>query len=212
MNREKYISQSNLNKFLQLLGADYNVFVLAKKEKQLFFKRYTQPADNIVIGEVRPFEPLKAFFTKGREIVAFGFSADIPHAEKKPFAIVGVKACDLKGFKVQDYVFNNHDYQDPFYLKARQENLIISADCTYALDTCFCLALGVKPHPLEDFDLNLSQVKDGFVVEIGSKKGEALVDRNFSLFEQAAERLLRHRDEQRAKVAAEVEKNIQQNF
>ena len=71
-------------------------------------------------------------------------------------AIVGVKACDLKGFLVQDQVFCK-GCQDPFYGRAREDNLIISADCTQVIDTCFCLALDVNPYPESHFDINLSR-------------------------------------------------------
>ena len=206
-----YISNNNFKLLLENLKKDYEVYVPVKKDKQRFYKRYTQFSDDIVIGDVRPFEPLKAFFSRAREIVAEGFKNDIPHSRDKPFAIVGVKACDLKGFKIQDYVFKNHDYEDPFYIKAREENLIISTDCTSTLETCFCLALGLQPYPKEDFDINLSQVKGGFVVEVGSPKGEALVDKNPALFEQAKDELISERDEGRNWVVKKIEDNIKEN-
>ena len=144
----QYIPKDNLFTLLHALKADYAVYVPVKKGEQRFYKEYTAPSDDIVIGEVRPFEPAKAFFSRAREVVAEDFKNELPGATKKPFALIGVKACDLKGFKVQDFVFKNHDYQDPFYIKAREESLIIASDCTCTIDTCFCLALGVKPYPV----------------------------------------------------------------
>ena len=210
-DKEKYISIDNLIKLLEELKKDYEVYVPVKKGEQRFYKKYTQFSDDIVIGEVRPFEPLKAFYSRARETVAEDFKADIPHSGDKPNALVGVKACDLKGLKIQDYVFKDHDYQDPFYIKSREENFIISADCTCAIDTCFCLALGLQPYPIEDFDINLSQVNGGFVVEVGSQNGQALVNKYSSLFEEAKNELISEKDEQRTGVAKEVEKNIKEN-
>lgn len=206
-----YISWDNLFGLLKELKEDYQVYLPVKKDKQRFYQRYTEPSDDVTIGGVRAFEPLKAFFTRGREKVADGFNPDIPHSEDKPFCVVGAKACDLKGFKIQDYVFKDHDYQDPFYNKMRDENLIISADCTCAIETCFCLALGIKPYPREDFDINLSQVEDGFIVECGSDKGRAVVEKFSSLFKDAEDRSITEKDEQRAAVIKEVEKNIKEN-
>ncbi len=217
-----YISKDNLFRLLEALKADFEVYVPVKKGEQRLYQKYIQPSDNIVIGEVRATEPLKAFFSRARELVAEDFKNDIPHSKDKPFALVGVKACDLKGFLIQDYVFQNHDYQDPSYVKARQENLIISSDCTCALESCFCLALGVQPYPEENFDLNLSEVirlpshkqgeqEDGFVVEIGSKKGQALLDKHAALFEGVKKGLVFGRKERRAKVVQEVEENIRKN-
>jgi len=204
----KYISYNNLFKLLDELKKGYEVYTPVKKGEQRFYRKYDTPQDDIVIGEVRAFEPLKQFFSPAREKVADGFKPDIPHSEDKPFAIIGAKACDLKGFKIQDHVFKDDDYEDPFYTRLREKNLIISVDCTCAIDTCFCLALGIKPHPQEDFDINLSQVKDGFVVEAGSEKGKEIIYDNSSLFEESAGYAITERDMQREKVIKEVEENI----
>ena len=206
-----YISKNNLFKLLNALKSNYEVYIPIKKGEQRFYKKYIEPTDDIVIGEVRPFEPVKAFFAQAREVVAEGFKDNIPHALDKPFAIVGVKACDLKGFKVQDHVFKNHDYKDPFYLKNREQNLIISADCTLAIDTCFCLALGIKPYPEGDFDINLSQAKDGFIAEAGSEKGKGLLKKYSSLFQQPPKAFVNEKKLIRAGVTKEVEKNIKDN-
>lgn len=207
----QYISSSNFAKFLENLKNDYDVYVPVKKDDQYFYKKYIDFTDDIVISEVRAFEPLKSFFFRAREIVAENFKSDIPQKIQKPYCIVGVKACDLKGLQIQDYVFENHDYQDPFYIDMRKNNLIISADCTSTIDTCFCLALNVKPYPLENFDINLSVVGEDFVVEVGSQKGEILIEKYSSLFEEAKEEFISQRDKQRKKVINGVEKNIKQN-
>ena len=207
----QYISSSNFAKFLENLKNDYDVYVPVKKDDQYFYKKYIDFTDDIVISEVRAFEPLKSFFFRAREIVAENFKSDIPQKIQKPFCIVGVKACDLKGLQIQDYVFENHDYQDPFYIDMRKNNLIISADCTSTIDTCFCLALNVKPYPLENFDINLSVVGEDFVVEVGSQKGKILIEKYSSLFEEVKEGFISQRDKQRKKVIKEVEENIKQN-
>ena len=207
----KFISDSNFVKFLESLKKDYTVYVPVKKENQRFYKKYTGFSKDIVIGEVRAFEPLKAFFTRARETVVEDFKFEVPHSKDRPIAIVGVKACDLKGFKVLDYVFKNNDYQDPFYLKNREQNLIISADCTCAIDTCFCLAVGVNPYPEENFDINISKVRGGYILEVGSQKGRDIVDRKSNLFQSARKELISERDNTRNKVAEEIEKNIKEN-
>ena len=204
-----YISQDNVVSLLDGLRHQYEVLVPVKKDEQRFYRKYAGGAlEGMVLGEVRAFEPLKAFFFLAREKVAEGFEAAPPRTRAKPLCIVGVKACDLKGFKVQDHVFGGEECADPFYQRARDENLILAADCTCAIDTCFCLAVDVKPHPEADFDINLSAVNGGFVVAVGSDKGQAVVDDHPALFEQAGEELVRARDEQRARVRAEVEANI----
>jgi sulfhydrogenase subunit beta (sulfur reductase) len=207
----QYIFSSNFTKLLENLKSDYEIYIPVKKGEQRFYKKYIDFTDDIVIGEVRAFEPLKSFFFRAREIVAENFKSDIPHTIQKPFCIVGVKACDLKGFKIQNYVFMNHDYQDPFYIKMCENNLIISIDCTLAIDTCFCLALNVKPYPQENFDINLSMAGEGFIVEVGSQKGQNLVEKYSFLFEEGKKEFISQRDKQREKVIKAIEKNIREN-
>lgn len=211
MEKELFLTKAGFEGFLGKLTDHYQVYVPAKKGEQRFFRRYAGPAQDIVIGEVRPFEPLKTFFSRAREKVADGYKPDVPHAQEKPFAIVGVKACDLKGFKIQDYVFQDPAFPDAFYIKNREQNFIVSADCTCAIETCFCIALGIKPHPQENFDINLSEVSDGFVVETGSEKGRAFIQKNNALFSSVIEKQVREKNEQRARVAGEVEANIKKN-
>lgn len=206
-----YISKENLFNLLDGLKNEYEVYVPVKKGEHRFYKKYEEAKGDAVIGEVRAFEPLKAFFSRAREVVAEGFGPRTPHSQDKPVAVIGAKACDLKGFKIQDHVFLDHDYKDPFYINNREKNLLVTSDCTTAIDTCFCLALGIKPYPERDFDLNLSEVEDGFIVETGSQKGEALVKRHFSLFEDAPDGKIGLRKIARDEVASLVEKNISNN-
>jgi sulfhydrogenase subunit beta (sulfur reductase) len=206
-----YISLSNLAVFLRKLKEHYDVYVPVKKGEQRFYEKYTELGTRMVIGEVRAYEPLKSFFSRARERVADDFSQEVPAGPQKPFCIVGVKACDLKGFRIQDHVFKDHDSQDPFYMRSRKDNLIISADCTCAISTCFCLALGEKPYPTKDFDINLSQVDEGFLVETGSARGKSLIEKYSSFFEKAPGYTLAEYKAQRERVIREVEENIRTN-
>jgi formate hydrogenlyase subunit 6/NADH:ubiquinone oxidoreductase subunit I len=208
MESNVVLQTSQLRNFLDRISSHYDVYIPVKKRNQRFFKKYASSVEEALIGEVRTFEPLKAFFSRAREQVAEGFQAEPPVASGKPLAIVGVKACDLKGFKIQDFVFKDNGVQDPFYVRNREENLIISADCTCVIATCFCRALGVEPYPQDNFDLNFSPVEDGFVVKSGSAKGEALLHQHASLFRKATVAQLQARDAQRARVTQEVEENL----
>jgi heterodisulfide reductase subunit C len=71
--------------------------------------------------------------------------------------------------------------------------------------------MGVKPYPQKDFDINLSEMDNGFLVEIGSKKGQKIVEENSSLFQGANDSFISRRDEKRKKVSGEVKSNIKEN-
>ena len=132
------LSQKGLFELLSKLQEAYSVFVPERKGEKRFFAKYESPPPpdessggigngQYVIGEVRTAEPLKMFYLRSREMVADGYKDTVPRPEQKPYCIVGAKACDLKGFKVQDRVFKEDEYIDPFYIQERNENLIISS-------------------------------------------------------------------------------------
>ena len=216
------LSREGLFDLLTRLQESYSVFIPVRKGEKRFFTKFEPPPPpggssegmengQYAIGEVRTFEPLKIFYLRSREMVADGFEDAVPRSEQKPYCIVGAKACDLKGFKVQDRVFRDDEYKDPFYVRERDENLIISSDCTFALDTCYCLALHVNPYPEDNFDINLSELSSGYVAEYGSEKGEKLINDNASLFNEVKPEFITERDNQRKRVVNEVKKNIKDN-
>jgi ferredoxin len=179
----QFISNENLFSWLDELKTDYEVYVPFKKGPFRFYQRYTSPSPDIVIGEVRATEPVKGFFTPVKEKVAELFNPEPIKKKQKPMAIVGVN-------------------------RAREDNLIISADCTQVIDTCFCLALDVNPYPESHFDINLSEVTGGFIVEVGSPKGQQVFDSHKTLFQEVDTMHVTERKEGRKQVVAEVKRNI----
>jgi sulfhydrogenase subunit beta (sulfur reductase) len=215
-----FVSKEDLLAILGALQDEYAVLLPVNRNGRRYYSPYSSVVGSegkgvdglsLAVGEVRAFEPLKAFYFKAREKVAENFEAAPPVTTAKPLCLVGVKACDLKGFKVLDQVFVENDYQDPLYKKSRQDNLIISADCTSTLEVCFCLALQVEPHPSELFDVNLSEVSGGFIVESGSERGERLLAAHAKRLQEARPEALKERERQRARVREEVAKNIREN-
>jgi sulfhydrogenase subunit beta (sulfur reductase) len=203
-----FLPEQNLRALVTRLQKDYTVYLPEKKNNKRYYTTDAGNGTSYTVAEVRACEPLKAFFFKARQKVAAGYDAAMPPTEAKPLCIVGAKACDLKGFKVEDYVFLNGDFSDPFYRRARQNNLIISADCSMAIDTCFCLALGIKPFPEDNYDCNLSQIDGGFLMESGSEKGARLMENNRDLLREGTAAQKKQRSEQRTHIQNEVRKNI----
>ena len=212
-----YITTANFTLLLDSLQREFTVFVPQRKAGRRMYGRYAagEPERRnggegaLVIGEVRAVEPLKTFFFRCRQKVAEGFQDTVPGSEERPFCLVGVKACDLRSLPVLDAVFGGPDYRDPFYMQARERCLILSADCTCTLESCFCLALGLPPFPQANFDLNLSEVNGGFLAEEGSERGHVLVREHSALFQEAPALLLKAREESRSRISEEVRANLQ---
>ncbi len=52
----------------------------------------------------------------------------------------------------------------------------IAVNCTRPSGTCFCGSWGTGPAATGGFDLALTELRDGFVVQVGSERGAGLVD------------------------------------
>ncbi len=103
---------------------------------------------------------------------------------KGGFAFFGIRNCDLNAVKVLDRVFKD----DVFYNKLREGNLFIVANCVKPSDTCFCTSVGGSPFSAEGFDLAITELKDGFLISVGSPKGQEVLD-SLDLLEATQEQL-----------------------
>ncbi|NND98064.1 MAG: 4Fe-4S dicluster domain-containing protein [Pirellulaceae bacterium] len=91
------------------------------------------------------------------------------------FAFLGVRACELAAMRVQDRVFLSGPYVDPIYQRRRTEALIIAVNCTQAASTCFCTSMDTGPHCKSGFDLALTELTDGFLIESASPDGDSIL-------------------------------------
>lgn len=91
------------------------------------------------------------------------------------YAFLGVRACELAALAVQDRVFASGPYVDPIYGRRRAQAFIIAVNCTQAAATCFCTSMGTGPRCTAGFDLALTELPDGFLVEVASAAGADLI-------------------------------------
>jgi len=105
-----------------------------------------------------------------------------PH---RPFAFLGVRACELAAIAVQDRVLLHDKFRDPTYEQRGAGKFIVAVQCTRAAPTCFCASMGTGPRVTGGFDLALTEL-DGdeghrFLVQSGSERGaEVLGDAEVS--------------------------------
>jgi len=211
---QKLLKKGNLEKFVNAIAEVYDLYYIQKgKGDKLHIVKYLNELKNPVIGEVRPLEPLKNFFFYAREKVVSGYekSGEVKDIEGKPLCILGMKNCDLSAFDILDYVFTQGDFKDPFYIRNRGCNLIIAADCTKAIDTCFCHALGRKHYPEGYYDILMSELHDGYLVEGKTEKGNKFLDKNEALLNKATQKHIEERDHIRKHAGIGVEENIKEH-
>jgi sulfhydrogenase subunit beta (sulfur reductase) len=106
-------------------------------------------------------------------------------AEHGPYALLGVRSCDLHAIAIHDRVLAGRIQADAHYIARREGAFIVSVSCADPGGTCFCVSMGTGPRPEGGsharFDLSLTELLVGgvhrFVVEVGSARGaEVLAD------------------------------------
>jgi ferredoxin len=99
------------------------------------------------------------------------------HAEAQKTAVFGVRSCDLAGMAVQDKVFVTDAYRDEQYAARRAALFTVAVNCSHPAKTCFCASTGDGPTAEGGYDLLLSELDEGFLINAGSDAGEAILAR-----------------------------------
>jgi sulfhydrogenase subunit beta (sulfur reductase) len=198
---QHFISSANFSSFVEKLLADSKVIAPVEAFDKLHLQEITADSvSQIKLFGIRTVESYKSYFFKLIERVSRYFGGDQPPQGEK-LTLIGMRSCDLEAMEVLDRVFGEGDFKDPFYLANRENVTVISADCTDAGETCFCSLVNIQPYPAKSYDLNLTPLSNGYVVEIGSEKGKKLVEANPNLFMHATRASLEGKEKIRKKVA-----------
>lgn len=97
-------------------------------------------------------------------------------------ALVGLRPCELAAIRVQDRVFTGREGAEETrceaelcYERIRTQSLLITVNCTRPGGTCFCDSMGTGPKAVGGFDVAMTELRSGFVVEAGSDAGISLL-------------------------------------
>ena len=121
------------------------------------------------------FPPLTVVTTADRESADTKWSMQAPQEDPLRYAFLGVRACELAAIAVQDRVFLQGPYVDPVYRARRDAAFIVAVNCTQAASTCFCTSMNTGPKCKSGFDLALTEIDGGFLIECGSEAGAVIL-------------------------------------
>lgn len=96
--------------------------------------------------------------------------------EAEPTVLFGCRPCDARGFVVLDRPYLEGKFKDPYYGARRAATTIVTQACPTAFYSCFCNWVGSNPSDKEGSDILFTAVEGGFVLEVVTEKGQALVE------------------------------------
>jgi len=198
---------SELKPFLDAVAEQMELYVPKKSGEHYIYSKYDPSAETPVeLNNIRTCTPLKEFLLPVCELAATS-PEPLEVKDIKPFAVFGLKDCDLRSIEILDKVFAEEEFKDPFYVKRREKMFIISSDCAEPGESCFCNLFDGRPFAQGGFDLNISKISNGFIIEAGSQKGQDFIEKHPQLFTETSEALLAERDENRARTQKQLEQN-----
>jgi ferredoxin len=100
---------------------------------------------------------------------------DASQSKQPTYAFIGVRGCELAAIQIQDAAFLRPDFVDPIYHERREHAFILTVDCLHPAGTCFCKSMGTGPRAGAGFDLNLTELEDVFLLQIGSELGRSIL-------------------------------------
>jgi len=145
--------------------------------------RLEQTDDEQVFGVVNGPGSLKRYVFTPRETLLQvtiedergAFSAEQVRPDAPPVAILGARSCDVAALRIQDRIFIEDRYPDPFYAARRRRLFVVAVNCTRSVSTCFCTSMGTGPEAESGFDISLTEMNEGFIARAGSPEGAKIL-------------------------------------
>lgn len=159
-------------------------------------------ADNPLNSPVGFFLPQKeVLFRYVQYSGRYTFSEDAP----KSRLILGMRPCDLQAIKVLDELFGT-ELPDHPYLSKRRSTIIVVKNCTRPGEECFCASVKSGPTAIEGYDLLLTDLGPGYLVESGSPAGMFILQAHRRHFREALPEQLREKERLLALAEEEIRK------
>ena len=203
------IAKEQLPSLFAVLAGKMDLYMPLKKNGQVNYGIWTEEAETALDALNSVKSPKDFFFPQSETLYTCykeGKKISITPEElvDQPFAIFGIRACDVKGLEVLDRVFLV-DPVDNYYKARREHGIIISMACHEPEETCFCKAFGIEAeNPVGD--VVTWMVGDTLCWQPKTEKGETLTKELADLLAAADEADEKAVEEEKAAVKAIVEK------
>ncbi len=172
----------------------------------IILRRISSPLEVQWGGDIPLLPPKQAVLPQTDPLVAIGrgpggFVVE-PVYDETPRVLFGLRSCDVKGIEFLTRV-HEYDLADAAYLRRAAAVTSVSVACVAPCALGFCICCDAGPFLADSFDVQLTDLGDRFLAEVGSEKGGRLLDPSADLFRtgRADEVALRHELEEAAKRA-----------
>lgn len=126
--------------------------------------------------------PKEFIFPQKEEMFKYSDKVIAASNNGKKRVIFGVRSCDISAVALLDRFYGGV-FEDNFYMSRRKNTAFISIACNNPDPTCFCAGLGAGPYLKAGFDIQLTDLGDRYLAQVGSKEGQSLIKNFRHLFQ-----------------------------
>lgn len=180
----RVITKKNFQNFVDDLIAhdDRELVGVQSKGSKYVFGHLDSAEDLVLDYDVTILPPKKYFMPQREKILEYEITEDdfFPESivEVKPRIIIGVHPYDLIAIEQLDKIFADN-YEDENYLAKRNECVLIGVNMQKVSEWSFAGSMGTATTD-SGYDLMLTELDGEYAVEIGSEKGEDLLNRTLT--------------------------------
>ncbi len=188
---EKFVlPKTKFSEWMNKNLSTYQIFAPYKEEENFTFKLIKNPSE-ITLDYINTTLPPKALFFQPTEtLFTFDYGKNIQitptESSHKKTMLFGIRPCDAKSLAILDFVFKG-DYEDPYFIKKRNDIVLIGLSCTQPAVNCFCTSFKDSPASSRNVDILFTDIGDKFYVETHTEKGKQLLENTKKLFSPATE-------------------------
>ena len=177
----KKIRKEDLKKGIDNLLETWQVFAPVRKRGMVEFTEIDDPDTISLDGPPPKIPPKRVFFPQSEVLFHYekdarGVEIDSVHEVSRRRVVLGVRPCDAHALSLLDGVFNGDRYQDPYYLKRREQTVVVAIGCDEPALTCFCSSMDSGPFSRKGADVFLTDIGAAYVVEVLTPKGRRLCE------------------------------------
>jgi len=212
--QDKILDKSEMDTFLERLGQEYDVHAPVPEKGSVEWAPVTSSRDLVWEFTNTGVSPKRYVFPQTECMMRFTNRSDDPEGMilkeepglKRRQALLNIRPCDAKAFRVLDRVYcQDEKSNDVYWRDKREKTLYLGLACKSPCPTCFCTSVFSGPHHEEGLDVLLVDLGERLLVRPLTEKGETIASPLDDAPEEAVQEAARQKEEAEAAIQSKVD-------
>ena len=174
----QFISKRDLLSWLTRLTEEHILIAPTKVEELALFRRVNHAEEIVFDFDNTVLSPKECLFPTSETLFYVekkdGQAELVPATIEQKTVMFGLRPCDARGIALMDNPFLKKP-ADALYQQHRDKITLVGLACLTACPECFCTSMGSAPNDPSNLDILLTEARDGYMVQIVTEKGKALL-------------------------------------